>query len=103
MYHLIHLASDKVELFRLCHPALKYLQEYDKKNKSDYYNTLRVFIINDRNLVRSADKLYIHRNTLVYRVNRIVGLTGIDLNNYKVKNHLLLSYDIVNYLENMSS
>ncbi len=102
LYHIIHLASDKIELTRLCHPALKFLNEYDRDNKSDFYKTLQVFILNDRNLVKSAELLYIHRNTLVYRINRIIDLTGINLNSNDEKKQLLLSYDIHNYLAHLS-
>jgi len=81
---------------------LKFLNEYDRDNKSDFYKTLQVFILNDRNLVKSAELLYIHRNTLVYRINRIIDLTGINLNSNDEKKQLLLSYDIHNYLAHLS-
>ncbi|MDY6825848.1 MAG: helix-turn-helix domain-containing protein [Bacillota bacterium] len=98
IYHLIHNAAANLDLVKFCHPAIQQLLDYDMENKSDFYNTLRVFITNDRNLVKSAEALFIHRNTLVYRINRITDLTGIDLNYENVKKHILLSYDIYDYL-----
>ena len=98
MYHLIDICSKTVDLYKLCHPAVLYLLAYDEENRSDYYNTLRVYINNDKNLVESAEALFIHRNTLVYRINKIMEIISINLGNETVKTHILLSYKILDYL-----
>ncbi|WP_456298190.1 helix-turn-helix domain-containing protein [Blautia producta] len=36
--------------------------------------------------------MYIHRNSLLYRLKRIEELTGIDLDNEEIRLHLMLSY-----------
>lgn len=41
-------------------------------------NTLESFFLNDLNIRRSADYLYIHRNTLIYRLKKIYELTGYN-------------------------
>jgi hypothetical protein len=99
MYHLIDICSKTVDLYKLCHPAVLYLLTYDQENGSDYYNTLRVYINNDKNLVESAKALFIHRNTLVYRINKITELINTNLSNENVKTHILLSYKIIDYLK----
>ncbi len=41
--------------------------------------TMRVYLANSLRLEATADALFIHRNTLRYRLSRIEGLTGTDL------------------------
>ncbi len=41
-------------------------------------HTLEAFFAYDMSLTRTADKLQIHRNTLVYRLDRITELLGLD-------------------------
>lgn len=42
------------------------------------HNTLKAFFANHLNIQKSADALYVHRNTLIYRLNKITEITGYD-------------------------
>ena len=44
--------------------------------------TARAFLNSDLNVTTAAEKLGIHRNTLLYRLNRIEVETGIDLKRF---------------------
>ena len=44
-------------------------------------HTLEVYFANHGNLAKTAEVLYIHRNTLVYRMGRIAAITNLDLDN----------------------
>ena len=43
--------------------------------------TLRVYLDHGCNVNRAADALFVHRNTLAYRIKRIKAISGIDLEN----------------------
>ena len=45
-------------------------------------HTIEVFFENSLNLSEAARKLYIHRNTLVYRLEKVQRLTGFDLRQF---------------------
>ena len=45
-------------------------------------HTIEVFFKNNLNLSEAARKLYIHRNTLVYRLEKVQRLTGFDLRQF---------------------
>lgn len=77
------------------HPALCILKEYDTSNGSDYLNTLKTYMTSMFNNMKTSKMLNIHRNTLLYRLNRIVQITNIDLDDPDTCTHLLLSF----YLE----
>ncbi|MCC8067408.1 MAG: helix-turn-helix domain-containing protein [Clostridiales bacterium] len=76
----------------LIHPALHILKEYDGKNHTVLYETLKEYLDCERNYVRTAEKLFIHRNTLLYRLKRIQELTNTDLDDADVRLHIQLSY-----------
>ena len=55
----------------LIHPALDIIANYDKANQSNLLNTLRVYLENDCNAQKCGRILFLHRNSLVYRIRRI--------------------------------
>ena len=75
----------------LLDPAIEILHQYDLQNGSDYRNTLKVYLQNERNITETSRRLYIHRNTLLYRIERLKELTGLDLDNPAIRLRLLLS------------
>jgi hypothetical protein len=59
-------------------PVLR-LGEIDEAEGSSYLPTLRAYFDSGHDLRRASEALYIHRNTLKYRLGRIRELTGLDL------------------------
>ena len=49
------------------HPALERLREYDSWKSTDFYHILRVYLQCERDRVLTAQRLFVHKNTLVYR------------------------------------
>lgn len=47
--------------------------------KDEYIETLRVYLDTNRSIARSAERLSVHRNTVTYRVKRILDLLAVDL------------------------
>lgn len=48
----------------------------------ELFLTSTKFLENNINISDTARKLYIHRNTLIYRLNKIQNVTGLDLKNF---------------------
>lgn len=59
--------------------ALGPLVAHDKRKQSDLVRTLSGFFAANGNLAKAAQELDVHRNTLVYRLERIAELTELDL------------------------
>jgi len=55
------------------------LAEYDRANGTDLLHTLETYFAQRGNLSRTAEALFIHRNSLLYRMERIAAITGLDL------------------------
>ena len=65
----------------------KFLDEVFKKDSieeldEDTINTIHKFFENSLNISETARKLFIHRNTLVYRLDKIQKNTGLDLREF---------------------
>jgi len=58
--------------------AVRRIYEYDRKNATDYLETLCCYLGNQCSIQKAADKLFLHRNTVVYRIGKIREL--FDLN-----------------------
>lgn len=82
---------ESVNVSAMLHPALEVLERYDRENQSEMLETLRVYLDNDRNAQRCANLLYLHRNSLQYRVRRIQEIAGIDLDDPTERAYLRLS------------
>ena len=50
----------------------------------DLMTAIDCFFENGMNISETARKLYMHRNTLIYRLNKIQKSTGIDLRNFEM-------------------
>lgn len=65
-----------------------FLREVFKKGSLDdldreMMQTVQKFFENDLNVSETSRKLYCHRNTLVYRLDKIHKITGLDLRNFE--------------------
>lgn len=65
----------------LCEMFLK--EHFDKglieKIDEETFNTVNVFFENSLNISETARKLFIHRNTLIYRLNKLQKMLGLDV------------------------
>lgn len=110
LYHGIEIAGyghiqfyDDLGIYRLfSHPALQEemnhfvkellepLMEYDKTHQSDLVETLRVFLENGANYRKTAQAMYLHHNTVRYRVQVISQLSSYDVH----QNNVQLQYQV---------
>jgi DNA-binding PucR family transcriptional regulator len=55
------------------------LQEHDRTRRSDLVLTLKTYFAAGGNATEAADRLFLHRNSMLYRLERIQKLIGLDL------------------------
>ena len=93
-YDLVSAATKKDGLERYVHPALALLRRYDEENGAELLRTLERFLACDCSLKLASEALFIHRNSLAYRLGRIGELTGLDLADSGTRFLLNLSFAI---------
>ena len=65
------------------------LREYDQKNNSDLTEVLKSYLTHNGSVKETADELFVHRNTINYKITKISELLNIDLS--KLNSRLILS------------
>ena len=55
------------------------LVEHDRERRSDLVRTLRAYFAAGSNASEAADRMFLHRNSMLYRLARIQSITGLDL------------------------
>lgn len=62
---------------------MRRLIEYDTQNKAELIKTLECYIASNGNLQATADMLFVHRNSVVYRLKKIKTIISANLTNYE--------------------
>jgi len=94
VYQLILSLSDRDKLLDFTNRTLGSLLDYDMRQHADLLKTLEAFFACHGNLSQTAEMLIVHRNTLLYRMNRINEIAGIDLNRPETRLALHLALTI---------
>ncbi|MCM1295259.1 MAG: PucR family transcriptional regulator ligand-binding domain-containing protein [Muribaculaceae bacterium] len=79
IYKYLFDGNNHEEILEYCNDKLRKLEEYDHANGTFLCETLVSFYMNGFSMVRTAEALYIHRNSLQYRLKKIEELLGIEL------------------------
>jgi|GEM_PF-5724857 len=94
--------ASAAELDDFLHPAITFLQQYDREHAVQLLPTLAEFLKNDRDVQKTAAKLFVHRNTLTYRMKRILELCPVDLDDFGTRQRLLESILIVEHYDRIA-
>ncbi len=97
VYHALEICADAIDLRELCHTAVLTLERYDRKNGTAYMGTLHAYLSSGMNASEAAQALYIHRNTLAKRLEKISDIIAVDLNDRETVFHILFSLRVIEY------
>jgi hypothetical protein len=103
MNDFVHEASLHVPLLDFCHKGVIALHEYDRKNGTDYYRTLWEYLKNNKNVIATSEVLFVHRNTVNYRLEKIRELLGTQFRETEETLHILMTYKMMEILKFQSS
>ena len=95
----VRTIAQSANLRAFIHPMLRRLQEYDQAHSTALLHTLCVYLLQEQNLHATARQLFIHRNTLVYRLQRIRTLLQLDLDDAAVRNVLRTGCILLEYYQ----
>ncbi len=66
-------------LWTLVSPELLSMIEYDRQKDTQYFETFREYLLNERDIPKTSEKLIIHRTTLLYRLKKIQSQWNLNL------------------------
>jgi hypothetical protein len=92
-YDLITSTAKNSEELRsfYCSDLVKIIK-YDKKHNTQYFETVFQYLQCNRNLEETAQKLFIHKNTVSYRIRKVKEMFNIDFDNTYKRFKLYYSY-----------
>ena len=91
---LYNIPEDEVETYLNNHINIDILAQLDVET----LNLLEAFFDNDLSLAETSRKMFIHRNTLIYRLDKFADLTGYDVRKFSDAITVKLSLMLYNYI-----
>ena len=82
IYKYMFRGNNQREILDYCNNKLYKLEEYDHANGTFLQETLLAYYMNGFNSAKTADALFIHRNSLMYRLKKIEELLDIEMGDY---------------------
>ena len=70
--------------------TIKPLHEYDMNNNTNLVEVLECYLKTNGSLQDTAEELFVHRNTINYRLKKMEAILGKDLTRFEVRNELAL-------------
>jgi len=92
------LSEDPAELQRFFEETLAPIVAYDEQYESDLVHTLGTFLDSDGNVAGTAGRLFTHRHTVRYRLERVRELSGFDVSSSDGRERLSLGLKAMSVL-----
>ncbi|MDD3279002.1 MAG: helix-turn-helix domain-containing protein [Lachnospiraceae bacterium] len=93
--YLLEQTTKKLPAYMVCHEKLLTLKYKSEENNNQLYQTLRCYLENHSNVTQTARELFIHRSTLLYRLDRIHEIMQTDYADPDEILYLLLSFRLM--------
>ena len=84
------MSEDPSELQGFFEETVAPLVDYDEQYETDLVLTLESFLDADGNVARTAERLFTHRHTIRYRLERVRELSGLDVSSTEGRERLSL-------------
>lgn len=99
--HIIQILDNTIDIRSLCHPQILGLWKSQEEDSRELIRCLYHFLLNGRSLAMTSKALYLHRNTLIYRLNKASQILNIDFKRLSATElfYLLFSCMLVEWID----
>jgi hypothetical protein len=101
MYHVIEVFLESNPLEKYFDSAFLEMRKYDKEQNTKYCEILRRYLLNDRKVSVVSREMFMHRNNVIYHLNRIKERFGINYDSVDEKLYLLFCTVACEYIEGL--
>ena len=98
IYSILLNIPHRTVLEKYYHDCFDPVLEYDRINNASLLNTLETYLQENCSLAQASEKMFIHRNTLKYRIQKIEDLLGCNLKNFSDCSYYDVGFKIGNLL-----
>ena len=92
IYKLLMGIEDKEIIVEYYNATLLPLLEYDDKNESDLALVLRSYLKHDGSVKAVADELFLHRNTVNYKIGKAGEVMNMDFSSLEARLQISLGF-----------
>ena len=92
IYKLLMGIEDREIIQEYYDKTIRPLLDYDEKNDSDLTVVLRAYLNHNGSVKETADELYVHRNTINYKLTRISEILSMDLSQLNTRLQLSVGF-----------
>lgn len=94
IYYLIGEGKKNERLlnFTFSHTLMQKLSMEDAANGTDYLDMFWHYLLSERNATAVAERLHVHRNTVLYRMNKIQERFDLDLADPDVREKMIIDF-----------
>jgi hypothetical protein len=103
IFYMMGLCLKNDKLSALCSPELLRLFKHCKDDDATLIETLKVYLECSRSKTETAKKLFVHVNTVKYRISQIQDILQLNLSDDPTAFQLSLSMKMIEYAEKMQS
>lgn len=93
--YILGQITKKLPAYMIGHEKLLELKNADEINHTQLYPTVRCYLENQQNITRTAEALFIHRSTLLYRLKKIKEILKTDFSDPDELLYMLLSFHLI--------
>ncbi|SCP98489.1 PucR family transcriptional regulator [Anaerobium acetethylicum] len=99
LYHIFEMCESQENIHFFIHPGMLKLLEYDQNHGTDFLLTLHEYLESPGQPTQISKRLHIHKNTLLYRMDKIRGIMDCRIESGDEFLSFGLSYKIMKYLK----
>ncbi len=75
-YQLLEKVGDPANMIPFIDERIMSIEHYDRHHNTNLAETLMSYLDNAKSLTKTAEQLFVHKNTANYRINKCIELTG---------------------------
>jgi GAF domain-containing protein len=79
VYRYLHKIAHMDDLRDMYQEQIALIDNYDQRKNTELLDTLETYLECAGNLTRTSEKLFVHRNTLIQRLERLQSLCSVDI------------------------
>lgn len=99
IYRILSHELIQPDIIQFAYEVLGDLLQYDRDRDSDLLGTLRTYLECGRNVKRVSEVMFTHYNTVIYRLQRIREIAGIDLDDADTMLNMHIAIKILEVLD----
>lgn len=99
IFHLFEQIASHIDLLNYCEDKLLSLAKYDRSHERNLLHTLQVYLETCLQLTVTAERLFIHKNTVRYRIAKCKEFLGADFTDGEKIFRYTFSLKILEYFQ----